>query len=78
MKKKTVFYLSAIAMIISVCMVKSLSPEKKAMSSLMIENVEALAGGEGESGICAGTGCIQCPWTSEKVRYVGEMYGLKK
>lgn len=76
MKMKKVLFLLGIAMIFSVCMVKMLSSEKKAMSSLMIENVEALAGGESGDGICAGVGCVPCPWTSEKVWYVAE-YGIK-
>lgn len=42
------------------------------MSSLMIENVEALAGGETGNGFCYGTGSVPCPYAPVKVLWVTE------
>lgn len=42
------------------------------MSSLMIENVEALAGGETGQGSCYGTGCVPCPYAPVKALWVTE------
>lgn len=55
------------------------------VSSLLLENIEALAAGEdgtddgeveGGKTICLGVGSLDCPLTHEKVKYVIEGYGL--
>lgn len=38
----------------------------------MIENVEALAGGETGNGFCYGTGSVPCPYAPVKALWVTE------
>ena len=46
--------------------------DRKLLSDLTLENVEALAQGEGDNGIyyCYGFGDVDCPRTDAKVAYV--------
>ena len=47
------------------------------MDELMIENVEALAAGEGGTPVhCVGYGCVDCPLGTIKVKYVSTSYSL--
>ena len=47
------------------------------MSTLMLENVEALAAGENNSNTwCFGTGSVDCPNNKEKAAYVLHYYSL--
>lgn len=47
------------------------------MDELMIENVEALAAGEGGTPVyCIGYGCVDCPLNTVKVKYVATGYSL--
>lgn len=46
------------------------------VSSLLLENVEALADGEYEHVNCFGTGSIDCPLNNTKVYLVDYPYGL--
>lgn len=48
------------------------------MSSLILQNIEALAD-DNESGgtvACAGSGSVDCPFLEKKVEYVFTSYGL--
>lgn len=42
------------------------------MSSLALENIEALAQNEGSQFVCIGEGCVTCPVSSVKVLWVGQ------
>ena len=50
--------------------------DKQATSELLLENVEALAAGEGNVTRCLGIGCVDCPFNSDKVQYVFTGYSL--
>lgn len=60
--------------------VKRTNVHQEKMSSLLLDNVEALAADEeGEVSdrvYCEGTGTVDCPVSHRKVRYVFEGYGL--
>lgn len=51
--------------------------DKHVTSNLLLENVEALAAGEGISAHCFGAGCVDCPITNVKVQYVLSGYSLE-
>jgi len=40
------------------------------VTSLLLDNVEALASGESGGAICYGVGSIDCPYSREKVYFV--------
>lgn len=47
------------------------------IDELMIENVEALAAGEGVTPVrCVGYGCVDCPLGTIKVKFVSTSYSL--
>ncbi len=47
------------------------------MNELMIENVDALAAGEGGTIVrCIGSGCVDCPFNNVKVYIVLSGYSL--
>ena len=47
------------------------------LNELMIENVEALAAGEGGTPVrCVGYGCVDCPLGTIKVKFVSTSYSL--
>jgi len=44
---------------------------KKTEYNILMQNVEALAGGENLTPVhCAGSGCVDCPISTIKVKYV--------
>lgn len=53
------------------------SNKEEIVNNLLLENVEALASGEGGGTWCVGTGCTICSATGEKVAYMAESYNLK-
>lgn len=53
------------------------SNKEKLVDDLLLENIEALASGEGGGTRCVGTGCTLCPATGEKVAYTLNPYNLK-
>ena len=53
------------------------SNKEKLVDNLLLENIEALASGEGGGTWCVGTGCTHCPATGERVAYIKEPYNLK-
>lgn len=54
-----------------------LSVKEEHSDSLLLENVEALASGEGSVLWCIGTGNTICPDTGAKVYYTKEPYSLR-
>lgn len=51
--------------------------EKEQISTLMLENIEALAGGEDDNAVyCVRSGTVDCPISNRKVEYVFEGYSL--
>lgn len=50
--------------------------QSKLQSSILLNNVEALAAGENPTTICIGTGSVDCPIYHENVEYVFEPYKL--
>ena len=74
--KKKIFLLMALAVAAIGGMYYS-HVEGCAMDELMIENVEALAAGEGGTPMrCVGYGCVDCPLGTVKVKYVMTGYSL--
>lgn len=68
-------FLLATVVILVICYLFFISSEE--YESNIFYNVEALANGEtGESYICYGLGCIDCPDGGEKVQYVLDHYLL--
>lgn len=76
MKKKVVIFIS---LMIATAFIYSYSDSEKAgLNALLLENVEALAGGEYDDTIeCWGDGTVDCPYTDVKVEYVFGGYSLK-
>ena len=55
------------------------SSEKEELQSLMLENIDALASGEGGTIIhCVGSGSVDCPITHVKVYVIGSGYSLEE
>lgn len=53
-------------------------PARTELSNLLLENVEALAAGEGSGSVyCVGTGSVDCPLNSSKVYAVYGGYSLE-
>lgn len=70
MKKKILFIGLVLAVITAVSF--QLKSKKGNLDSLMLENMEALASGEGSSITrCFGSGSVDCPTTHVKVYIVG-------
>ena len=53
------------------------SNRDKLVNNLLLENVEALASGEGGGIWCIGSGCTTCPSTGDKVAYTKEPFNLE-
>lgn len=75
MKRTIILLLLCIVAATTFHAVKSASQKKT--STLVLENVEALASGELSGGGCAGVGCTYCPTNGEKVKYVFSGYKLQ-
>lgn len=54
-----------------------LSNKEKLVNNLLLENVEALASGEGGGIWCIGSGDTTCPSTGDKVAYTKEPFNLE-
>lgn len=68
--KRTSILLTAIV-ICTVSTVAFLHPSKKTEYNILMLNVEALAGGENLTPVhCVGSGCVDCPIITAKVKYV--------
>lgn len=53
------------------------SNKEKLVNNLLLENVEALAAGEGGGAWCISSGNTFCPMTGTKVAYTVEAYSLE-
>lgn len=75
--RKTFFAIIVIAGV--AIMFGKLSNKEKLVRNLLLENVEALAAGEGVAPgtRCIGSGNTTCPITGTKVYYVTEPYSLE-
>lgn len=77
MKKRVLF----VTLILAAAIASSQwSAKRKNLDSLMLENIEALAGGEEDiNATCFGTGSVDCPIANAKVYYVRiyENYALR-
>lgn len=68
--KRTLVLLTAIIICI-VSTIAFLHSSKKTEYNILMQNVEALAGGENLTPVhCAGLGCVDCPINAVKVKYV--------
>ena len=68
--KRTLVLLTAIIICI-VSTVAFLHSSKKTEYNILMQNVEALAGEENLTPVhCAGSGCVDCPISTIKVKYV--------
>lgn len=87
MKKRSlmVFLPTVIVSLYSLHITYNESCSNSEMSSLLLENIEALAAGEGGTDggefevskiKCIGIGALDCPIIHEKVKYVEEAYSL--
>lgn len=68
----TIFVIAGVAI-----MFGNLSNRDKLVNNLLLENVEALASGEGGGIWCIGSGCTTCPSTGDKVAYTKEPFNLE-
>lgn len=68
----TIFVIAGVAI-----MFGKLSNRDKLVNNLLLENVEALAAGEGAGTWCRGRGNTTCPITGTKVDYVVEPFILE-
>ena len=78
MKHKILFMaaLAAAAAIAFIC--HSRADQQPASDEIMLRNIEALADDEDDSYIrCAGVGCLDCPISEQKVKYIIESYSVK-
>lgn len=73
--RKTFFAIFVIAGM--AIMFGKLSNKDKLVNNLLLENVEALASGEGGGIWCIGSGYTTCPLTGTKVAYTKEPYNLE-
>lgn len=73
MKKKFLLLLVAVALLVGAQSLGRLTEAKSVSADLLLDNVEALAGGEGGATIiCNGSGCVVCPLNGAKVGWVSE------
>lgn len=76
MKKKVLLAGMSLLVMAIVCYVSF--HEEKIENALLMENIEALAGGESTVPVrCAGSGTVECPFTHVKVRFVVTGYSLE-
>ena len=73
--RKTFFAIFVIAGV--AIMFGKLSNRNKLVNTLFLENVEALASGEGGAARCRGTGNILCPQIGIRVAYTLEPFNLE-
>lgn len=72
MKKSIMLFTAVIVMAV---VVLEKTSGKAVESKLLLDNVEALAAGEFEPGVCLGSGNVTCS-TGEKVKYVIRPFSL--
>lgn len=75
---KNLFKLTFLVVVFIVVWQYSSVKKPSQMSSLILQNIEALAD-DNESGgtvACAGSGSVDCPFLEKKVEYVFTSYGL--
>ena len=78
MRHKILFMaaLAAAAAIAFVC--HSRADQQPASDEIMLRNIEALADDEDDSHVyCAGVGCLDCPKSTTKVKYIINSYSVK-
>lgn len=76
MKKKVVVISSLLIVAAFICSYSN--SEKAGLNALLLDNVEALAGGEyDDTTDCFNDGSVDCPYANVKVQYVFEGYSLK-
>lgn len=73
--RKTFFAICVIAGMAAVF--GKFSPKGKHVNNLLLENVEALAAGEGGEAWCRGSGNTLCPQTGTMVAYTIEFFDLE-
>ncbi len=73
--RKTFFAIFVIAGV--AVMFGKLSNKEKLVNNLLLENVEALAAGEGGGAWCRGSGNTICPQIGIRVAYTVEPYNLE-
>lgn len=76
--KKRIFLLAMFALVGGASFYYAQRQSKQPVSDLVQMNVEALAAGEGGvSAHCIMQGCLDCPYSYEKVKYVFSGYSLE-
>ena len=64
--------------IVSVLTIQKLNSQKVEVSSLLLNNIEALAAEEHTSSVrCIGSGSLDCPASHDKVKYILSGYSLE-
>lgn len=77
MKLKLV--VASLLLIVTVFAYTHSNSEKVGLSTLMLENIEALADREYDTTYrCLGTGSVDCPFDETKVKYVMGGYSLER
>lgn len=77
MKLKLV--VASLLLIVTVFAYTHSNSEKAGLSTLALENIEALADGEYDTMYnCIGYGSVDCPFVNVKVKYVMEGYSLER
>lgn len=77
---KKIAFKMVVAMVVAVGVVLGVSNTQKSQqtSDLLKENVEALASDETtDKIICVGVGCVDCPFSSDKVELYFTTYNLQ-
>lgn len=69
--------ITLILCMVAIGAIKNLVSHKDEVSSLLLYNIEALAGGEISIYHCIGNGSVDCPITHTNVEYVFGGYSLE-
>ena len=76
--KHRFFFMAALVAAAAIAFVYHLrADQQQATDEVMLRNIEALADGEYDNVRCLGIGCLDCPKSAEKVKYVISGYSLE-
>ena len=73
-----ILFMAALAAAAAIAFAYHSRAEQPASDEVMLRNIEALADDEDDSHIhCAGIGCLDCPESATKVKYLINSYSVK-
>ena len=76
--KHRFFFMAALVAAAAIAFVYHLrADQQQATDEVMLRNIEALADNEYDNVRCLGTGCLDCPKSEKKVKYVFSGYSLE-